>query len=110
MLFIYFSLIVMANNIFGQYYINYIDLGSSLNTGLLLSIGSFSGSLDGSSSKTEYIMLFFLGFLVIYFLLNVISGAFIDIYRITVLKKGYPYFNKNIDIFEDKKIKIKIEK
>ena len=99
MFFQFYCLSVMANNILGPFHKSYSNLPHSINSGLMTTIGFFYGTIDNTSSKSDIVVLCFIYFIVIYFFLNVVVGTFIDVYRISSLKRGYPYYLKKKSFF-----------
>ncbi len=80
--------ITISNNLWGTVDQRFVDLMGSLSNVLMNSIGHITITENGYDGwNFVYIILFFSFF--IYFLINTFVGLFLEVYRISTIRKGH---------------------
>jgi len=86
--FILFGFSILSNNLWGTVDQRFVDLMGSLSNVLMNSIGHITITENGYDGwNFVYIILFFSFF--IYFLINTFVGLFLEVYRISTIRKGH---------------------
>ena len=107
--FLYFAFVIFANNLHGIYFVDFRDVSSSIRKVLMISVGFSPGTFKSMSPIANNVFLFLLFSLIIYFLLNILIGAFVEMSRITALMKGHVFDYKEIPLSNDQKKKVNKE-
>jgi hypothetical protein len=98
--FLYLGFVILANNLHGVYSDDYSDLPSSIRIILMISVGFPSQIYNKINDEFNFLFLYIIYMFIVYFLLNILIGAYIEMSRITGLIKGHVEDYKQLSMLE----------
>jgi len=105
--FLYLGFVILANNLHGVYSDDYGDLPSSIRIILMISVGFPSQIYNNINDDFNYLFLYIIYMFIVYFLLNILIGAYTEMSRITGLIKGHVEDYKELSMLEKEGLKRK---